>query len=283
MNVHKNSRLSCRPIRAFSATPHDGQRPCRTLAEDPGRTQSRAVPPNPAAQTRIVSVARIRLGPRISVRPFKGIFCDDISEFESYMPSHAVRSLWRFAEAVLRGRVHIERSLKIRSQERAFARAHQDDVADTRPRIFSRACVRDSSVRAAAAVQRPCSKAHGIRDRTRRRWVRPLSLARAAPASIPLALPNQPDMVGNSVRLPRTGGGGVLKFGVFDPDAVRTLVAAFDAAWQSIKASGANLSDMKPNSRGRHSQSTSFSRPGRASVTRAVCATAPCFTWLSQI
>jgi NAD(P)-dependent dehydrogenase (short-subunit alcohol dehydrogenase family) len=23
---------------AFSATPHDGQRPCRTLAEDPGRT-----------------------------------------------------------------------------------------------------------------------------------------------------------------------------------------------------------------------------------------------------
>ena len=27
-----------------------------------------------------------------SVRPFKGIFCRDISEFESYMPSHAVRS-----------------------------------------------------------------------------------------------------------------------------------------------------------------------------------------------
>jgi hypothetical protein len=44
----------------------------------------------------------------------------------------------------------------------------------------------------------------------------------------------------------------VLKFlnedaqaGVFDPDAVRTLVAAFDAAWQSIKASEANLSDMQ--------------------------------------
>jgi hypothetical protein len=31
--------------------------------------------------------------------------------------------------------------------------------------------------------------------------------------------------------------------GVFDPDAVRTLVAAFDGAWQSIKASGARLSD----------------------------------------
>ena len=50
------------------------------------------------------------------MRPFKGIFCHDISEFESYMPSHAVGSLWRFAEAVLRGRVDIERSPKIRSQ-----------------------------------------------------------------------------------------------------------------------------------------------------------------------
>jgi hypothetical protein len=28
------------------------------------------------------------------VRHFKGIFCDDISEFESSNPSHAVRSLW---------------------------------------------------------------------------------------------------------------------------------------------------------------------------------------------
>jgi hypothetical protein len=31
--------------------------------------------------------------------------------------------------------------------------------------------------------------------------------------------------------------------GVFDPDAVRTLIAAFDGAWPSIKASGGtNLS-----------------------------------------
>src|SRR5215831_17213642 len=51
--------------------------------------------PHAAAQTRIVSVARIRLDSRKSVRPFKGIFCDDISEFESHMPSHAVGSLWR--------------------------------------------------------------------------------------------------------------------------------------------------------------------------------------------
>src|SRR5262249_57024040 len=39
---------------------------------------------------RIVSVARIRAGSRESARPFKGIFCDDVSEFESYMPSQAV-------------------------------------------------------------------------------------------------------------------------------------------------------------------------------------------------
>src|SRR2546430_16118616 len=44
-------------------------------------------------KTRIVSVARIRLNPWKTVRSFKGIICDDISEFESYMPSHAVRAL----------------------------------------------------------------------------------------------------------------------------------------------------------------------------------------------
>src|SRR5215469_14558502 len=45
-----------------------------------------------AAQTRMVSVARIRLVSRKSTRLFKGILCDDISEFETHMPSHAVRS-----------------------------------------------------------------------------------------------------------------------------------------------------------------------------------------------
>jgi hypothetical protein len=45
-----------------------------------------------AAQTRIVSEARIRLDFWKFVRPFKGIICDDISEFESYHPSHAVSS-----------------------------------------------------------------------------------------------------------------------------------------------------------------------------------------------
>src|SRR5262249_8735772 len=29
------------------------------------------------------------------MRLFKGIICDDISEFESHVPSHAVGSLWR--------------------------------------------------------------------------------------------------------------------------------------------------------------------------------------------
>ena len=47
-----------------------------------------------AAQTRLVSVARIRLVSRKSTRLFKGIICDDISEFESHMPSQPVRSRW---------------------------------------------------------------------------------------------------------------------------------------------------------------------------------------------
>src|SRR5262245_36808 len=38
---------------------------------------------------------QFRLDSRKSVRPFKGIICDDTSEFESCMPSHAVGSLWR--------------------------------------------------------------------------------------------------------------------------------------------------------------------------------------------
>jgi hypothetical protein len=50
-------------------------------------------------------VARIRLDSRKSVRPFKEIICGDISEFESYMPSHAVRPLCAMsAEALQRPR-----------------------------------------------------------------------------------------------------------------------------------------------------------------------------------
>jgi hypothetical protein len=43
-----------------------------------------------AAQRRVVSMAGIQLDSRKSVRSFKAIICDDISEFESHMPSHAV-------------------------------------------------------------------------------------------------------------------------------------------------------------------------------------------------
>jgi hypothetical protein len=85
-----SDRKRSQPIRAFSATPTDGQRPCRALAEDPGRTQPSCGIPGAAAQTRVVSMAGIRLGSGESARAFKGIICDDISEFESDMPSHAV-------------------------------------------------------------------------------------------------------------------------------------------------------------------------------------------------
>src|SRR6516165_7262776 len=54
----------------------------------------RKTPKLSAARTRIASVAGIRLDHRKSVRSFKGIICVGISEFESYMPSHAVGSLW---------------------------------------------------------------------------------------------------------------------------------------------------------------------------------------------
>src|SRR5215469_10233581 len=42
--------------------------------------EPRAAYPGAAAQTRVVSLAGIRLDSRKSVRPFKGIICDDISE-----------------------------------------------------------------------------------------------------------------------------------------------------------------------------------------------------------
>src|SRR5262245_47667333 len=49
--------------------------------------------PNPVAQTRNSLCRRFRLDSRKSVRPFKGIICDDVSEFESCTPSQAVPSL----------------------------------------------------------------------------------------------------------------------------------------------------------------------------------------------
>jgi hypothetical protein len=61
---------------------------------DPGPRLELRIP-NAAAQTRIVSKARIRLDFRKSVRSVKGIICVDISEFESFMPSHVVSSCAR--------------------------------------------------------------------------------------------------------------------------------------------------------------------------------------------
>ena len=70
------------------------QRPCKaSLLRSWHRQELRIL--NVAAHTRIVSVARIRLDSHKSMRPFKGIICDDVSEFESYHLSHAVGSLWR--------------------------------------------------------------------------------------------------------------------------------------------------------------------------------------------
>src|SRR5205823_11063683 len=85
----------CPPASSILA-PYDAARwPLRrtTLAEDPGSTRPERHFPSGAAQTRVVSAARIRLDPRKSVRSYKGIIYGDISEFESYMPRQAVRSL----------------------------------------------------------------------------------------------------------------------------------------------------------------------------------------------
>src|SRR5205807_1884196 len=77
-----------RPNSRLTAMPLDGQRRRITLAEERHF-------PSGAAQTRIVSAARIRLDPPKSTRLFKGLICGDICEFESSHPSHAVGSLWR--------------------------------------------------------------------------------------------------------------------------------------------------------------------------------------------
>src|SRR5260370_23131846 len=63
------------------------------LLKIPAEPSPRAAYPGAAAQTRMVSMAGIRLDSCKSVRSFKGIICDDISEFESHMPSQAVPSL----------------------------------------------------------------------------------------------------------------------------------------------------------------------------------------------
>src|SRR5262249_51338876 len=75
---------------------HDGQ---RRLLKIPAEPSPELRIPNAAAQTRVVSMAGIRLGCWESARAFKGIICDDISEFEPYMPSQAGRSAIRAEDA----------------------------------------------------------------------------------------------------------------------------------------------------------------------------------------
>jgi hypothetical protein len=65
------------------------------LVEDPGSTRPERHFASGAAQTRTVSVGRIRLDSWKFMRSYKGIICGDISEFESYHPSHAVGCRFR--------------------------------------------------------------------------------------------------------------------------------------------------------------------------------------------
>ena len=71
--------------------------------------------PGAAAQTRAVSLAGIRLDSRKSVRPFKGIICDDISEFRS---TEVAETTLESLEASLRALEKQRRLLLDRLKER---------------------------------------------------------------------------------------------------------------------------------------------------------------------
>ena len=78
-----SDRKRARPIRAFSATPQMANVRAERLLKIPPEPSPELRIPGAAAQTRMISVAKIRLDRRKSTRLFKGIICDDISEFES--------------------------------------------------------------------------------------------------------------------------------------------------------------------------------------------------------
>ena len=72
--------------------------------------------------------------------------------------------------------------------------------------------------------------------------------------------------------------------GVFNPDDVRILVAAFDGAWRSLLASGITFeSDRESKAVRTRSRSTSSNRPAMANVTNAAYVTALCCNTPSQI
>jgi hypothetical protein len=88
-----NNQFIFRRRRIISASAENRGNSCQRKHSAPGtRLGQSCVSQTSQLKTRIVSVARIRLNPWKTVRPFKGIICDDISEFESYMPSQPVRS-----------------------------------------------------------------------------------------------------------------------------------------------------------------------------------------------
>jgi hypothetical protein len=66
-----------------------------SLAEDPGRTHPRAAYPQRRSSNANSLQSQNSAGSPQILRPFKGIICGDISEFESHMLSHAVGSLWQ--------------------------------------------------------------------------------------------------------------------------------------------------------------------------------------------
>src|SRR4029450_1021372 len=82
---------------------------------------------NAAAQTRTVSLEGIRPDSRGSMRHFKQIFCDDISEFESYMPRDAVRSPpGRPDASPRRGRAVSSQTPDDSAKDEARARVYED-------------------------------------------------------------------------------------------------------------------------------------------------------------
>ena len=71
---------------------------------------------------------------------------------------------------------------------------------------------------------------------------------------------------------------------VFDPETLGILTAAFDAAWASVEASGAPLSEATmPNGRAKSSANTSFRQQKTASGINSSCATKRSFSWPAQI
>src|SRR5262249_40696991 len=135
-----------------------------------------------------------------SVRPFKVIFCHDLSEFESYMPSHAVRSPsakmrvvptlpihWRVVEclggleamAIIPVALPLQRSRAVRSPQRPSIMSLTSWAGSQEPLMFNYAVLR----RPASCFDRR------IRCRLPRRQLRPLPLCSRGPSCEPIRRP----------------------------------------------------------------------------------------------